>query len=294
MFCTVFTATYNRAREIKRLYYSLCNQTDKDFEWVVVDDGSHDETEAWFEDIKQSSFPIIYKRVNNGGKHRAINAGLDIARGKVFAIVDSDDYLTENGIETLKNMFDSIESQSNSQLQYCGVAALKVYDNGKVVGSTFDGTYVDAKSVERERAQIAGDRFEVFYTNILRNYKFPSFEGETFMTEAVVWYRLSRDGYYIRWFNEPIYICEYMEDGLSNNINKILLNNPKGYILYIKERLLFDRLSLKERMGYLVNYYDLNKSDHSTKEILSEVNETKAFLLLSMISRRIYRFYKNI
>ena len=93
VFCTVFTPAYNRKELLYRLYESLVEQTSKDFEWVIIDDGSTDGTDDMIASIKEDSFSIIYKKVENGGKHRAINRGLDIAEGEVFAIVDSDDYL---------------------------------------------------------------------------------------------------------------------------------------------------------------------------------------------------------
>ena len=106
---TVFTPTFNRGHLIDTLYQSLLKQTNKDFEWIVIDDGSTDRTEAYFTEIlaKHNPFEIIYRTQPNGGKHRAINAGVQIAKGELFFIVDSDDYLTEDAIEKLSEWRNS-------------------------------------------------------------------------------------------------------------------------------------------------------------------------------------------
>ncbi|MBQ7403876.1 MAG: glycosyltransferase family 2 protein [Lentisphaeria bacterium] len=107
---TIFTPSYNRAHTLPRLFDSLKKQTFQDFEWLIVDDGSTDETQKIIEEIQRSekTFPIIYLKTENGGKHRAINLGLKHAKGTLFFIVDSDDYLPENSLEpwiSWKNLF---------------------------------------------------------------------------------------------------------------------------------------------------------------------------------------------
>ena len=102
---TVFTPTYNRGYIIDNLFQSLKRQSYTDFEWIVIDDGSDDDTENMFQKFQSvdNGFPIIYKKVNNGGKHRAINTGLNLAKGELFFIVDSDDYLTDSALERIVN-----------------------------------------------------------------------------------------------------------------------------------------------------------------------------------------------
>ena len=89
---TLFTPTYNRAYILDKLYRSVQRQTFRDFEWLIIDDGSSDNTEAlvrgWMDD--GNDFPIRYEKVPNGGKCRAINRGLDLAQGELFFIMDSD------------------------------------------------------------------------------------------------------------------------------------------------------------------------------------------------------------
>ena len=107
---TVFTPTYNRGYTIERLYRSLQRQVFDDFEWIVIDDGSNDNTEALFQTFlrTKNQFPITYKKVSNGGKHRAINLGVQMAQGELFFIVDSDDYLTDRALEEIDKIEKSI------------------------------------------------------------------------------------------------------------------------------------------------------------------------------------------
>ena len=97
---TVFTPSFNRAHLLSRLYDSLLKQTTNDFEWLIVDDGSTDDTETKVEEfINKGELPIRYYKQQNGGKHRAINTGVQLASGELFFIVDSDDGLVHDCIQ---------------------------------------------------------------------------------------------------------------------------------------------------------------------------------------------------
>ena len=104
---TVFTPAYNRGYIIEKLYRSLQNQTFRNFEWLIIDDGSSDNTSEKIQSFIQDNndFPIIFEKVENGGKHRAINLGVQKARGELFFIVDSDDYLTNTSLEIVDQEF---------------------------------------------------------------------------------------------------------------------------------------------------------------------------------------------
>ena len=231
---TVFTPTYNRGYIIKNLYDSLKKQTIKDFEWIVIDDGSTDNTTNLFNEWinENNEFEIKYFKIKNGGKHRAINKGIDIADGELFFIVDSDDYLIEEAIEKILKWYKTVEKSSEN---FVGVAGLRGYTNKKYIGKTFKGVYLDATSLERFKFNILGDKAEVFKTDVIKKYKFPEIEGEKFISESIVWFRIADDDYKIRWFNEVIYIGDYLSDGLSKNNEEVFLNNFKGYTLQVKE-----------------------------------------------------------
>lgn len=261
---TVFTPTYNRAFIIERLYKSLQRQSFTDFEWLVIDDGSSDNTmelfDAW--KLESNAFPISYIKTNNGGKHRAINRATELAAGQLFFIVDSDDYLTDDALEII----DKWEGSLDHKTRFAGVAGRKGYDGDSYIGTTFAGEFVDATSLERDKYNIDGDKAEVFYTHILKQYKFQEFEGENFITENTVWERLAADGYKLRWFNETIYICEYLEDGLSKNAMKNYVNNPQGSASYIKHQLLYKNKNLRWKMSNYSFFYESIKDQVSMRK----------------------------
>lgn len=292
LFCTVFTPTYNRADLLNDLYSSLLNQTFSDFEWIIVDDGSIDNTkETVYRFIQEKKIKIKYHKVVNGGKHRAINIGLDLSCGKVFAIVDSDDKLTDNAIEKINSYFREIE---HSNKKFCGVSANKGFNENEMIGTTFTERYVDAKSNERGKYNISGDKFEVYYTAILKKYKFPTFDGENFLSEIIVWNRLAKDGYLLRWFNDTIYICEYLDDGLTSNNLKILAKNPQGYALRIKEQVEFGNISMKAKLGYYSNYYFLLHKDKKLNVMIQDLNANYFLFLISIVIRKLLILIRGV
>ena len=247
---TIFTPTYNRVHTIARTFESLQNQTDKDFEWIVVDDGSSDNTIELLSQLeKEASFPMRIQCQENAGKHVAINFGVRIARGELFFIVDSDDWLKPDAIATIKRIVKKLPANE----KYAGVSGVRVTPEGTLVGTSFLSPYVDCTAFERKKYNINGDKAEVYYTSVLREFPFPSFEGENFLTESVVWYRIAHEGYKIRWTNEPFYVCDYQSSGLSSTTGKCS-KNFQGYQLTTKEMLEYKELPYKERCGQLLAY----------------------------------------
>lgn len=242
---SVFTATYNRAYILEKLYISLLRQTNYDFEWIIVDDGSQDRTEdmvnSWIQNTRQ--FPIIYKKTSNGGKHRAINYGVALAQGEAFFIVDSDDVLIKDAIEFINDKFDPIVDNS----EFAGISGVRVNKNGEIIGGTpCFSDFVDATNFERKNYSLTGDKAEVYKASILRKYPFPEFDNETFLTEAVVWDAIAFDGLKLRWYNKPLYYTEYLIDGLTRNSYRLKKNNPLGWAEWIRRERSYGRLMGQE------------------------------------------------
>lgn len=252
---TVFTPVYNRAYIIENLYQSLLKQTSNDFEWIIIDDGSTDFVEelidSWIQ-AKTAPFKIRFFRQENGGKHRAINKGVQLAEGEAFFIVDSDDYLVEEAIEAIHKWWKDIEEDDS----YAGVAGLRGNRECEIIGDIplFE-SYIDATNIERAKYGLLGDKAEVYKTSILKKYPFPEFEGENFLTEAIVWDRIGDDGLKIRWFYRVIYICEYREDGLTSKGKQCFVKNPAGWGLYIQQKSHFFHLTVEEKMAQYLEYY---------------------------------------
>ena len=232
---TVFTPTYNRGYIIEQLYAALLRQSCMDFEWLVVDDGSSDNTAELFADwvARDNPFSIRYYQKENGGKHRAINEGARLAWGELFFIVDSDDYVTDDAVDTILRQVYSIPDLVRENL--AGICNLRGCPNGAVLGTTFEGEYLDCTSLERRKFGIDGDKAEVFFTDVLRKYPFPEFKGEKFVTEAVVWDAMAMDGYLLRYYNKVTYICEYLDDGLTKMGLELYYRNPLGYAHYLRQ-----------------------------------------------------------
>lgn len=253
---TVFTPTYNRACTLPQLYHSLQRQSFLNFEWLIVDDGSVDDTEKivrqWTEE--DSPFHISYYKQQNGGKHRAVNKGLSLAKGEIFFVVDSDDYLTDDALEKIDRWFR--EMGNNPSL--VSVAANKGTSPTQTVNAYFTEPYLDQSFLEMGRYSengklvLNGERAIAFYTEIHRKYLYPAFDGEIFLTEAIAYNRMAHDGYRTRFFNDIITIYEYRDDGLSSSGTDIYLKNPHGYGLWFKERaeFLHDSVIKKWKMYY--------------------------------------------
>lgn len=235
---TIFTATYNREKLLKRLYQSLLRQTNNDFEWIIVDDCSSDNTVKMIQEFEKEA--LLNMRLicqsKNGGKHRAINRGLEYANGDYFFIVDSDDVLTDNAVELIYKWIESIDGKE----KFAGVAGLKAHFNGEICGgkTKIDTSYMDANNFERKKYHLLDDKAEIYKTSVLKRHKFPEFENENFISEAICWDAIAMEGLKLRWFNEVIYLCEYLEDGLTRNgFNKRKghVDNYQGFSAYVKQ-----------------------------------------------------------
>lgn len=251
---TICTPTYNRAHTLERLYDSIRRQTFRDFEWLIIDDGSTDNTEVlirkWLEE--DNDFPIRYYKQGNGGKSRAVNAGLDRAHGRLFFIMDSDDYLTDNALERIFYW----ESTISNQKGFCGVAGNRGITATETPNAPLGQLFVDASALDRYYdIRLQGERAEAFYTDVFRGYKYPEFEGERFLTPAITYNRMANDGYKFRFFDEIIWVCKYLEDGLTMQGNMRFIKNPQGHGLCLREKAEFLHYPLKKKMKMWYTFY---------------------------------------
>lgn len=287
---TVFTPTYNRAYVIKNLYESLKKQTFTDFEWIVIDDGSTDNTSDIFSEIlsDENFFPITYKKVKNGGKHRAVNQGVQIAKGRLFFIVDSDDCLPSDSLETIIKYEKNIP-ESDKKF-FSGVAGLRGRDKNNLIGKTFEGDFIDITHLERASHSIYGDKAESYYTEIIKRFPFPEFDGENFIMESVVWNEIGAAGLKLRYFNEVIYFCEYLEDGLTKQGTKKFESTPKGYGLYLYQSIKYGKLKKLKKWQTILDYYYMFSKKISFFEMARNLRMNPIKLYLRIMGMKI--FYK--
>lgn len=272
---TIFTPTYNRAHTIEKLYESLKRQTCFDFEWLVVDDGSKDNTAQLFSlwEKEEKPFTIRYIRQENGGKHRAVNKGVTLAEGELFFIVDSDDFLTRDAVETVFKWRSLLPENEN----FAGFAGAKGYSEEKMIGTGHGaGEFIDCKNGDRQKYGLLSDKAEVYFTEILRQFPFPEFEGENFITESVVWNAISLAGYKMRWYDRIIYVAEYRPDGLTADNMGLFFRNPRGHLLALKTDLLTYDPPLPRRLAILGMYYKVGKKLCKTeKEMAGELGVSR-------------------
>lgn len=250
---TVLTPTFNRKQTLCALYQSLANQTCKDFDWFVVDDGSTDDTgtliKRW---QKEAAFSIFYIYKENGGKHTALNKGIKRIETDLTFIVDSDDTLKKDAIETIlqyHNRYKDINS-------ICGYVFLREYPDGTVNGKIFEpneriDTYIEMRI---NRDDTYSDKAEVFFTRRLKEFPFPEYTGERFLGEDLVWIRMARK-YSMVHINKAIYVCDYRKDGLTKNRRKNNINAPVGCMNRGKEFMTTDikiRYRMKGGLQYII------------------------------------------
>lgn len=270
---TILTPTYNRANLLENCYKSLINQTNKEFKWLIIDDGSVDNTkeivDTW---IKESIIQIEYIYKNNEGKHTALNLGFEKVNTELTFIVDSDDVLTSDAIDTITYDWKRYNSSSISGLSY-----LRGFSKNDVIGDSFPDTYVEYNPIDIQfRHKISGDKAEVWRTDILKKYKFPVYEGEKFQGENYVWWQIALK-YNMLYINKIIYITEYHVGGLTRSGRKLRVNCPLGGM--DNSKMGFDRrFPIKERLkrGILFNCYAFFRKDNKTNRF----KETNNHLIL--------------
>lgn len=253
MMITVLTPTFNRGGGLQSLWDSLQKQTVKEFEWLVVDDGSTDGTKNLITQLQEKSdFPIRYIYKNNGGKHTALNVGIQTICSELTFIVDSDDCVTEDAVESILKIHKRYRSQNN----ICGYAFLRAFPDGKVNGKKFDvdekiGSYID---VRVNGDDTGADKAEVFKTHCLKEFPFPEYPNEKFLGEDLVWIRMARK-YEMVHINKAIYVGNYLEDGLTNNRRKHNIASPIGCMHRAEEFMESDlktRYRIKGGLQYIV------------------------------------------
>ena len=241
---------------MEKLYESLKRQSCKDFEWLVVDDGSTDGTDNLIGQLQEKSeFPVRYIYKSNGGKHTALNVGIQTICSELTFIVDSDDIVTDDAIESILKIHKKYREQNN----ICGYAFLRAFPDGKVNGKKFDideqiGSYIQVRVNGNDTS---ADKAEVFKTHCLKEFPFPEYPNEKFLGEDLVWVRMAGK-YEMVHINKVIYIGNYLEGGLTNNRRKHNIASPVGCVHRAEEFMELD-LKIKYRIKGGLQYIAYGK-----------------------------------
>jgi glycosyltransferase involved in cell wall biosynthesis len=255
---TVLTCTYNRAHTLPRLHRSLQQQIFRDFEWLIIDDGSTDGTAqlvaGWAG--APGEFPIRYFAKPNGGKHSAHNFALPLIRGEYCAIIDSDDWYPATALLDLVQAWQSIPKAEVST--FANVEGLAQTQDGKILGPPFPTDVFDSDNFSIVKARPGQDDTRGMHrTSVLREYPFPEGPGFEFVPEALVWCRIARR-YRSRFINKVVGFAEYQPGGLSDRYFEHVLSSLAPNILLYREKLeLSASLPVATRAKLCANYLRL-------------------------------------
>lgn len=246
---TVFTPAYNRAHTIGRTYESLCRQTCKDFEWLVIDDGSSDNTreliEGW---IEEGKIPIRYIYQENQGMHGAHNTAYKNITTELNTCIDSDDWMPDDAVEIIVNLWKEKGCE-----RYAGIIGLDYASSGGLIGTKFpDGISESTLSGFYAKGG-QGDKKLVLRTDVVKKYpEYPRFENERYFG-LVYLYSLIDQDYTCLVINKPLVIVDYQLDGSSHGMYRQYWNNPQGFMYLRKETMRLNK-SLKTRFRNCIHY----------------------------------------
>ena len=236
MFFTVYTPTYNRAHLLHRVYDSLIAQDERDFEWLIIDDGSTDTTATIVEDwVAKAPFPVRYVRQANQGKHIATNRAVELAAGEMFVIVDSDDWLADGALRILRETWCAIPDELKPRV--ANIAGLFLDPSETPVTRLFPHDEFDCSSVDMEFGfGITGEIAMATRTEVRRQFPFPENVGRYCMP-SLVWNRIAAQ-YLTRYLNRPIQYKEYQQQGITlSGVHRKLGLSPESFRIRNRELL---------------------------------------------------------
>lgn len=249
MLFNIFTPTYNRAYILPKLYRSLLNQVNQDFEWLVVDDGSTDNTEMLIKEfILENKIPIRYFKQKNQGKHIAINKAINLAQSPWFCIIDSDDYLESDATQVWEQLTHEVSDNETAGFSFIHFSDTIIFDKSK---------YGNQRMVNKDEYvwEFKGEMLFCFKTQILKKFSFPVYPEEKFCQESVLFLPIIRN-YHIIFTDYVLIRGEYLEDGLSQNLYPRLMESPRYAMLSFKTKLDVAKTS-KEKEQLANNYWDI-------------------------------------
>ncbi|WP_168122741.1 glycosyltransferase family 2 protein [Paenibacillus sp. HB172176] len=227
---TVFTPTYNRSYCLGQLYESLKRQKNDDFEWLIIDDGSTDNTEELVQGwLAEAQISMTYIKQENQGMHGAHNTAYENIRTELNVCMDSDDYMPHDAIDKIISFWKTHGSNKVS-----GFVALDAYTDGRIIGTRLPDK-LEASTLFDLYAKhgVTGDKKLVYRTELAKLYPYPLFQGERYVGLAYKYYKLD-EHYPLLLCNEVLCIVEYMEDGSSRNMLRQYRINPRGFAFYRK------------------------------------------------------------
>ena len=247
---TIFTPAYNRAYTLHKCYESLKRQTNKNFKWMIIDDGSTDNTVDLVAKWKEKSdFEIIYIYKQNGGMHTAHNTAYQNIDTELNVCIDSDDYLTDDAVEIIVSEWEKVKSE-----KLAGLGALNVFESGEIIGSKFPENIKLSKYFDiYNKYGVVGDKKFIYRTELIKKFPYPEYEGEKYVGLDYKYKKLDEE-YELALINKVVCVVEYMEDGSSKNMLRQYRNNPRGWCFFRVENLKIPNTSLKFKFKESIHY----------------------------------------
>lgn len=261
---TIFSPVYNRADKIQNLYQSLVAQTNRNFVWMIVNDGSKDDIDIVINSfIKEKKINIQYYKQINQGKHVAHNFGVAHCETSFFTCVDSDDILLSNAVEEIVDFINkNITALTNIGIS--GIVAYRGYTATEKIGLYPSSLEAASLSELYLNKGMTGDTFLIFKTSVIRSYPFPVFKGENFLRESIA-YDLIDIKYRYLLLAKILYISEYCADGLTKNASKLELKAPLGAALFRYHEAKKTK-DLKHKIRNFAAYVFFSRLAHNEKE----------------------------
>lgn len=287
---TVFTPTYNRAYCLHQCYESLLRQTSYDFEWLIIDDGSNDNTRElvynWINETSKFTIRYLYKI--NGGMHTAHNLAYENIYTELNICIDSDDYMPDNAVEKILKFW---EKEGNDR--YAGIIGLDATFDGKIIGTRFNNNIKNTTLSDFYAKGGKGDKKLVYRTELMKKYPpYPTFNGEKYVGLNYK-YILCDQEYELLTLNEVLCYVEYQDNGSSRNMFKQYLKNPKGFAFLRKVNM---KYSLSNKRKFIICIHYVSSSIISKNKYFIKESPKKVFTILAIpfgILLTLYIYFYN-
>lgn len=273
---TVFTPAYNRAHLLPRCYESLKRQTSKAFKWLIIDDGSTDQTRelvsGWLK--AETDFEILYEYKENGGMHTAHNRAYELIDTELNVCIDSDDFLTDDAVEKITSFW-----KEKGSGRYAGIIALDADLNGNVIGKPLDEDRESTTLNGYYRRGGAGDKKLIYRTDVITSYPpYPVFQGEKYVSLGYK-YLLCDQDYELLILNEAVCLVEYQQDGSSLNMMRQYMKNPNGFAFIRKVDMKYDQ-GIKRLFMTCVHYVSSSMLSGNRKFLAESPKKGITFLAI--------------
>ncbi|MFZ3577246.1 glycosyltransferase family 2 protein [Virgibacillus sp. DJP39] len=276
---TIFTPTFNRAYCLPNLYESLKRQTSQDFIWLIIDDGSTDDTKELVDSWKEEGIvEVVYRWQENQGMHGAHNTAYNLIETELNMCIDSDDYVTDDAVEKI-TAFWTENGNENENENVSGILGLDAFTDNEIIGTQLPDLKSSTLFNLYNKHGVTGDKKLVYRTELTKKYPYPIFTDEKYVGLAYKYYMLDRD-YELLLMNEVLCCVDYLPDGSTNNMLRQYRKNPRGFAFYRKELMKLPFVSNSFKFRQAIHY--VSSSFMSNNWSFIKETPSKAYTILAL------------